>query len=247
VLTWDQCSYKFISNEDVVDSIRTVDEFPVEGMLMESMRRIDEFPQMLEMFPNDQILVTRVDKESDDVELSTNEKTILALLDEILSIKALIARAKMPLFEVYEALKLLKEKELIKTKDEHVKADGGGDGERTAAARVMRRRRNPLPFVAALMFFGATLFLGVHGFIENFDTHRAALIESIESNSIARNQVEENLRWLLEGYRAQYGAYPPSLTALEDVGLASPRLMKMADLFSFRYRLTPGRPAYTLL
>ena len=115
------------------------------------------------------------------------------------------------------------------------------------ARLVLKTRRNPLSFITVLLFFGATLFLGVHGFVENFDAHRAALIESIESNSIARNQVEENLRWIIKGYRAQYGVYPPSLAALEEVGLATPRLMQMANLFSFRYQLTPGRPAYTLL
>jgi ribosomal protein S8 len=247
VLTWDQCSYKFISNEDVVKSIRTIDEFNIEGMLMESMRRIDEFPQMLEMFPNDQILVTRADKEDDSDKKSTNETTILALLDDIMSIKALISCARMPLFEVYESLKSLKDKGLIKTKDEHIPANGETATEAAAAKAGLKLRRNPLPFVAALLLFGATLFMGIHGFVENFDAHSAELIESFESNSIVRNQVEENLRWLIEGYRAQYGAYPAKLTSLEDVGLASPRLMKMADLFSFRYRLTPGRPAYTLL
>jgi hypothetical protein len=247
VLTWDQCSYKFISNEDVVDSIRTIAEFSIEGMLMESMRRIDEFPHMLEMFPNDQILVTRVDKDDENkAEISTNEKTILGLLDEIMSMRALISRAKMPLFEVYEALKLLKDKELIKTKDDHT-ATGDNDPVATAAKKLLKMRRNPLSFVAVMLFFSATLFLGVHGFVENFDAHREALIESIESNSIARNQVDENLQWLIEGYRAQYGVYPPSLEALEEVGLASPRLMQMANLFSFRYQLTPGRPTYTLL
>ncbi len=248
VLTWDQCSYKFISNEDVVNSIRTIDEFSIEGMLMESMRRIDEFPHMLEMFPNDQILVTRVDKDGEDEDkISTNEKTILGLLDEIMSLRALISRAKMPLFEVYEALKLLQDKDLIKTKDDHVPSDVDSDPAAVAARKLLKSRRNPLSFVAVMLFFGATLFLGVHGFVENFDAHRAALIESIESNSIARNQVDENLKWLIEGYRAQYGVYPPSLEALEEVGLASPRLMQMADLFSFRYQLTPGRPTYTLL
>jgi hypothetical protein len=248
VLTWDQCSYKFISNEDVVNSIRTIDEFSIEGMLMESMRRIDEFPHMLEMFPNDQILVTRVDKDGENEDdKSTNEKTILGLLDEIMSVRALIACAKMPLFEVYEALKLLQEKGLIKTKDDHVPSADDSDPAAVAARKLLKARRNPLPFVAVMLFFGATLFLGVHGFVENFDAHREALIESIESNSIARNQVNENLKWLIEGYRAQYGVYPPSLKALEEVGLASPRLMQMASLFSFRYQLTPGRPTYTLL
>jgi hypothetical protein len=245
VLTWDQCSYKFISNEDVVDGIKAVSDFSIEGMLMESMRRIDEFPQTLDMFPSDSILVTRVDK-ADDVDedkMTENEKFILGLLDDIMSLRDLIAGGKMPLFEVYESLKLLKDKGLIKTKDDQPAVVE----EAAASKQIVKPRRNPLPFIAVSALFAATLFLGVHGFVQNYGAHRAAVIETIESNSIARNQVEEGLRWVIEAYRAQHGAYPRSLQSLEDTGLATPRLMKMADLFKFRYQLTPGRPTYTLL
>jgi hypothetical protein len=252
VLSWDQCAYKFISNEDVVDGIRTIGEFSIEGMLMESMRRIDEFPQMLEMFPSDQILIAREDRdeeleeEEEEEEMTQNQKAILALLDENILLRDLISIAKMPLFEVYESLKLLKEKGLIKTKEEQPKviAEGVAAAAKKAAAIP---RRNPFPFLLVLVLFLATLFLGVHGFVQNFDAQRAAVVESIESNSIARNQVEENLRWLIEAYRAEHGVYPPTLNALVDAGLATPRLMKMVDLFSFRYQLTPRRPTYTLL
>jgi hypothetical protein len=248
VLTWDKCSYKFISNEDVVKGIRSVADFNIEGMLMESMRRIDEFPRMLEMFPHDRIVITRVGDagDVDDVEkLTANAKAVSKLLDENTELHDLIARARLPLFEVYESLKLLQEKGLIETKDEqiHVVEEVAPRVKKTAA----KARRNAFPFIAAAALFTATLFLGIHGFVQNFDTHREAVIESIESNSIARNQVAENLRWLLEAYRAQYGVYPRSLSALEDAGLATPRIMAMTKLFDFRYQLTPGRPAYTLL
>jgi hypothetical protein len=245
VLSWEQCTYKFISNEDVVDGIPTSGEFSIEGMLMESMRRIDEFPQMLEMFPNDGILVTRSDKETGDEEMSQNEKVILESLGGTISLHDLIACAKMPLFEVYESLKLLSEKELIKTKDEQrVEPERA---EAKAAARKAASRRNPVPFVTASVLFAATLFLGLHGFVKNFEAHRIAVMQSIESNSIARNQVEEHLRWVLESYRAQYGAYPRSLKILKESGLATSRLLTLAELFSFRYQLTPGGTAYTLL
>ena len=59
--------------------------------------------------------------------------------------------------------------------------------------------------------------------------------------------MEENLRWVIEAYRAQHGGYPASLDALWEAGLASSQLMKMTELFSFRYQLTPARTTYTLL
>jgi hypothetical protein len=248
VLAWEQCAYKFISNEDVVEGIRTTGEYSIEGMLMESMRRIDEFPQLLEMFPSDRILVTRLDKGKDakDDKMIENERAVLGLLNDIMSLRDLIACAKMPLFEVYEALKLLTEKDLIKTKDEQPIVFDSGEAA-AAAHKAAQARRNPMPFIVVFALFAATLFLGIHGFVQNFGTHRKAVMESIESNSIARNQVEENLRWVIEAYRAQYGNYPSSLQNLEESGLASQRLMRLAELFSFRYQLTKGRPTYTLL
>jgi hypothetical protein len=245
VLSWDQCSYKFISNSDVVEGITTSGEFSIEAMLMESMRRIDEYPQMLDMFTSDRILVTRVDKDEDVEGLTKNEKWILALLDDSMSLRDLIARGKMPLFEVYESLKRLSEKELIKTKDEE--PDANEAVVKKAAARRAAARRNPVPFIAVLILFAATLFLGLHGFVKNFEAHRVAVMQSIESNSIARNQVEQRLRWVIEAYRAQHGMYPRSLDVLAESGIAPPRLLKMVDLFSFRYQLTPGSTAYTLL
>lgn len=246
VLTWDQCTYKFISNEEVVDGIRTIGEFSIEGMLMESMRRIDEYPQIHKMFPNDQIVVTRVDDAGDMIEeLTRNEISIFRLLQKPAKVRELIEKGQMPVFEVYESLKLLKERGLIETNDESADSDDG-TGAATSGVDV-HERRNRVPFVAALFIFAATLFLGVHGFVQNFDGYRAVVIESIESNSIVRSQAEENIRWLIEAYRAQNGVYPPSLEALEEVGLATPGLMKMTELFSFRYQLTPSRRAYTLI
>ncbi|MCK5407306.1 MAG: DUF4388 domain-containing protein, partial [Candidatus Krumholzibacteria bacterium] len=140
VLTWDQCTYKFISNEDVVDGIKAVGEFGIEGLLMESMRRIDEFPQMLEMFPNDRIMISRADDadESEHDKMTRNEKAILALLEKSTSFHGLVAKAKLPLFEVYESLKLLNERELIQTQDETPQAE---DGQTAAPSRVVAQKR----------------------------------------------------------------------------------------------------------
>ncbi|MDH3198573.1 MAG: DUF4388 domain-containing protein [Candidatus Krumholzibacteria bacterium] len=269
VLTWEQCSYKFISNEDIVAGIRTLGEFSVEAMLMESMRRIDEFPQMLAMFPTDQMLVTRVVKgvdaekekaegegegegkdegdggDGDDRELSQNETAILALLTDIVSIRDLVARGKMPLFEVYEALKLLKEKDLIKVKDEH----STGAGTTTAAGRSARGRAlgNPLPFVAAALLFCAAGAVGMGDVVRRVVTEGVDAAAIARDDALERSRLEHALRWRIEAYRARHGFFPPSLDALVTEGLASDAMLSRAEEMSLRYRLTPGRPTYTLL
>lgn len=249
VLTWEQCTYKFITNENIVKDIKTVGEYNIEAMLMESMRRIDEFPQLLLLFPNDSILVTlnAKDKAEKSDEKTANEKAVLELLSaRPISFRDIIAAAKMPLFEVYEALKLLKEKDLICTKDES--RENAPPAEQESAARTERGKQgNPTPLIIAVVLFGLSVFVGGHGLIKVVEPHKYLTIESLEDGSVARSQMGEKLRWLLEAYRAQYGAYPPSLDGLLSAGLATPQLLEKAERFSFRYSLTPGRPAYTLL
>ena len=242
VLTWEQCTYKFITNENIVKDIKTVGEYNIEAMLMESMRRIDEFPQMLGLFPNDRILVTLNDKAQGDKsdEMTSNAKAVLSLLSaHPVTLREILAAAKMPLFEVYEALKLLKEKDLIRTKDDS-QADAAPAEQESAAKTRRRPGGNPLPLLIALVLFGLSVFVGGHGLFKAVEPHKYLTIESLEESSIARGQVGEKLRWVLEAYRAQYGVYPPSLDALLTAGLATPQLLEKADRFSFRYSLTPS-------
>ena len=69
----------------------------------------------------------------------------------------------------------------------------------------------------------------------------------LQDGEMARTRLEHRLRWLIEAYRAENGAYPPNLEELVDGGLASEDLIEAANEVGFRYRLTPGRAAYTLL
>jgi len=247
MLTWEQCSYKFITSEEIVDGIRSPAQYSIEAMLMESMRRIDEFPQTLEMFPNDRILVTRVDDDSDDTDgLTRNEKGILALLTDIVSLRDLIASAGMPLFEVYEALKLLKDKGLVKTQDEARPARAGAG----AAAAQKAKRKGPgnlLPLAAVLVVFLAAAAFGFYQPVMKMISGDAFNVTFVQDDDQTRTRLDNTLRWHLEAYRATHGLYPPDLNALVTSGIASQSLIDDAEEQSFRYRLTPGRPAYTLL
>jgi len=351
VLTWEQCSYKFISNEEIVQGIKVLEHYSIEAMLMESMRRIDEFPHMLSQFPSDLTLISRIDPEPDKEEpgqeaegtpgtaatvatatatpfpeahepdqvsfgessvsepddptgidldkpgdepadagarsapasdqalearteslfdddddmglgeslsggnkdkkkktddMTQNEKDIFALVVGTISIRDLIAAGKMPTFEVYEALKLLSDKKRISARDVEVPSEGTEE----APSRRRRRRsgpRNPLPFVASLVLFTAAAVVGLYRPATHFASGDALQVTILQDGEMARTRLEHRLRWLIEAYRAENGSYPGSLDTLVGAGLAGDDLIDEARAVGFRYRLTPGRAAYTLL
>jgi len=258
VLTWEEGTYKFVTSHEIVDGIKSPESFNVEGMLMESMRRIDEFPQMLEMFPSEKLVFTRRENQPEPDEMTENEREVLALLDDPASLRDLIGRGKMPVFEVYESLKQLREKGLIDM--EEPEADDTEEPESGTRERARRGpTKNVLPFMtAALLFSGAVYagFSGVSGVsgptridasLENVTREALAAVQVPLDPAVARSRVEHQLRWCLEAYQAENGVYPASLSDLETGGLASPALIANARAHAFRYRLTANQTGYTLL
>ena len=244
VLTWDQCAYKFISNPEVVAGIKSLGQFSVEAMLMESMRRIDEFPQMLEMFPHDTLLVERSNDEYDTEGMTQNEKDILELLPAPLNLRDIIARGKMPLFEVYEALKLLKDKSLVTVAEtEPVTSD-----EVTATRSKVKRKRmgNMIPPVVAAAALVAAMTFGFKDAPKLLQGHFMTNLTTVQDDNLARARVEHNVRAHLEYFFAENGRYPSSLTELTEAKLASESLLARADAYDIRYQLTDGHSTYTL-
>jgi hypothetical protein len=246
MLSWQQCSYKFIPSEQIVKGLKTWGEFNIEGLLMESMRRIDEFPQMIKEFPEPTILISRSSLTAPE-DLSTNEKTVSAMLSQERTIEYLIAHGRMPAFEVYEALKHLKEKDLIEVHQDEpepeIKASATSSDGRTAR-RLFRR------FLATGCIFltcGLVVYVWGRTSFQQLRPQSELLRPNLFNEQLARHRAEEKLRWLIEGYRTQYGNYPRTLTQLQETNFVSITFMKQLEPFSFRYHLTPGKNAYTLI
>jgi hypothetical protein len=244
VLTWDQCSYKFISGDEIVAGVKSLGEHIVEPLLMECMRRIDEYPMLQEMFPGEGIRIAPTGRAVDpEAEMFESEKSVLAMLKSPRAVRDIVSRAKMPAFDTYDALRLLKEKGLIV-----LEADVTGSGESagtTASGRVRRQRGNPLMMGGCIIVFMGCAFVGAM-----HDADRAAAIARngvLVNDQAHRARVEYHVRWLIEAYRARNGFYPTDLGELGTSGLADRDTMQSAAVLDLRYKLTSDKQAYTLL
>ncbi len=245
VLTWDQCTYKFVSGEEIVGGVKSLGEFAVEPMLMESMRRIDEFPALLQAFPAQGIRITATGKEYQGEEpMLESEKLVLSLLKAARTMRDIIARANMPTYDAYESLKLLKEKGLILVEED---ARDGAVGEAHISGKVVRRskRGNPMLLVAASFVFFACVVVGAWN--KSDEVALVARDGILRGDTAARVRVEQRVRWLLEVYRAEHGVYPESLEGLAASGVANRTITERAATYRFEYRLTRDGSAYTLL
>jgi len=200
------------------------------------------------MFPSDSILVAPRGEGEERDDLTANERTILDLLGNIMSLRDIIAQGQMPLFEVYEALRGLRDKKLITTRDDSTAQTARGPSE-SARASSRRRMGNPLPVIAALGVLAASAAVGFRVPIRSvLAGEKPALSLSVRADDGAeRRRVEEHLRWTIEAYRARTGKWPARLEDLQADGLLSRDTLRRVESLGIRYRLTPARTAYTLL
>jgi len=248
VLGWEHCSYKFIAAPEVAAGVKAIADAGVEGLLMESMRRIDEFPLILKEFPDGAMSIRKRADAGAAGDLSAAEMAVMDLLTVERTIDEIIPRAKFPRFDTYEALKLLKENNLIEV-SQPVHPVSAGEEEPAAEKQTRSRRsRNPLPVVAAGLAFVVCALWGARDVLPVIDSGVGIVPGSATAGSARdRNRLEEEIRWHLEVYRAINGAYPGGLSVLDGFGTAPASLSRSAAEFSFRYYLTPGGDRYILL
>ena len=249
VLGWEQCSYKFIAGSDVAAGVKPLADAGVEGLLMESMRRIDEFPLILKEFPDGGMSIKRRSDAHGVQDLPPAEQAMLDLLSIERTIDEIIPRAKIPRFDTYEALKQLKEKNLIEVSQPDRATPAREEAPLVRKPPRGRGGRNPLPVLAAGLVFAACALWGARDVLPFFDRSTGALATAGATIRSARerNRIEEEIRWCLEVYRAKHGAYPDDLSLLDGDSVARESLSCRAKEWSFRYYLTPGRERYILL
>jgi hypothetical protein len=159
VLTWDQCSYKFVSGDEIVAGVKSVGEHIVEPLLMECMRRIDEYPMLQEMFPSEGIRIAATAREIDpEAEMFESEKSVLAILKTPRAVRDIMSRAKMPAFDTYRRSSFSRRKAPSSSRRE-VPASTAMLVAR-ASQRTRRQHGNPLVIGACVILFTACAFVG---------------------------------------------------------------------------------------
>ncbi|MDH3217064.1 MAG: DUF4388 domain-containing protein [Candidatus Krumholzibacteria bacterium] len=247
VLTWEQCSYKFIPGLDIITGIKTWGDHNVEGMLMESMRRIDEFPETLKLLPDLSTRVSRAGKADESHDLTANETRISDLLDKERTLSSLIGHAKCPRYETYEAIRHLHDKGLVEIRvDQSIEIVKSKSKKRTRKKR-QRGKRNILPVVVSCLLFLLSLAWGASGLVPYIQHFVSSGTYHTDKSTITRNRAKDRLGWLLEGYYAQHGRYPSKLSQLTKAGLTNEAFLREIDGYSFRYHLTAEGRRYTLL
>lgn len=244
VITWDQLSYKFVSGDEVVSGVKSFGDYAVEPLLMECMRRIDEYPMLLKAFPADEVRISASGRAPDpEAEMMESEKAVLAIVVQARTVRDIVARAQLPSFDVYEALKLLKEKGLITVAED---LSSGLTAEATIAARAQRRKRgNPMTMIAAAFMFSSCLMFGAWRNTNHFMC--IAQDGTVSRDPAARARVEHHVRFVVEAYRAETGAYPNTLEALRENGYVDRTTLNRAADFDLRYKLTRDGTGFTLL
>jgi hypothetical protein len=250
VLTWEQCSYRFIPGPEVTAGMKVLVDVAVEGMLMESMRRIDEFPLILKEFPSGDIKVKRRAGAVRGDKIASREAVVFEMLSVERTIDDLVAHAKIPLFETYEALRQLKESNLIEA-EERVPLEP--EIEKTDAITKQprsKRRRNLLPLFASAVVFVASGLWGSRNITPLFDRYTGGeTAQNIRAKASLRerNEIEDQLRWYLEIYRAGNGTYPVELARLGETGVAPESFLQTVKDHALRYQLTQKGHRYILL
>jgi hypothetical protein len=98
---------------------------------------------------------------------------------------------------------------------------------------------------AASFMFASFLMFGAWRNTDHFN--RIVHDGTVSRDPAARARVEHHVRFVVEAYRAENGAYPATLEALRDAGYVDRGTLGRAADFDLRYKLTRDGTAYTLL
>ena len=259
VLSWPTCYYKFNIGNQILQGVKSFASLKVEGILMESMRRIDELPELLRIFPSEEMTVKRLAMPKDKPpKLDKVEEIIYEMLESEVRIGHLISTAKMPRFCTYEALKNLLENGLLEIGEKPVEREE--KAEVTVAPVVKKRKKIFAPTFAVLAFLVVSFAIGefvIPAILPpgwNADFPGAQAGDAPPETGLCAHTMEElnrrltgaSLRYAIEEYRAVTGSYPMTLETLAAKNIVAGSLIEDAQRYGFIYHSAGANGSYSL-
>jgi hypothetical protein len=259
VLSWPRCYYKFNIGNQILQGVKSFASLKVEGVLMESMRRIDEFPELLRIFPSEEMGVKRLTQSTDEPpELDKQEEIIYEMLESEVRIGHLISTAKMPRFCTYEALKNLLEKGLLEIGEKP--AEREEKVEVSVAPVRKEKKRSFVPTFAIVLFLLISFAIGEYlipyilppGW--NATTFEVTAEAAPTGTRLCAASLHElklrligaSLRQGIEEHRALTGSYPITLEILAVRNIIPASLIDDAQKYGFVYRSLDAGGSYSL-
>ncbi len=260
VLSWPKSHYKFITGMHVLSGVKSFASIKVEGLLMESMRRIDEFPEMLRIFPSEEMLLKRLPKPpGKEIRLEKHEDVIYEILSDEHSLGEVVSISRMARFSTYEALKMLLEKGLLEITQNVVKEDEEEE-ETTVKSKTRRKKGRIAPAIAAVLILTACCSIGEY-LVPRFlpPGWTPASIAGIDDSPVTEDRflagslgqlqlrmLEGSVRESLEEYIASRGSYPVTLEVLVVRKYMSEKVLESVRRNGLIYRMDSNGSSYTL-
>ena len=225
--TWREGTYQFIGGEEALAGLRHRVPMKIDSLLMEGARRADEWPRLTERLPGLDVVLDAV--HAPPMHLGRRAVSVLSHLSEVMSLGDLVARAKVPEFDVYEIVVQAMDADIV-----HVL-------ERPQPVRVVEREERPRPSKATRRSERSWT-------LSRPNAWSLALVVSIcaawgawfvhprlsdtrakpEARALAAEQARVQLRSALEVHRCLHGRYPVAVADLAYDNLASPALLLRA-------------------
>lgn len=224
--TWREGTYQFVGGDEALQGLRHRIALKIDAVLMEGARRADEWPRLQERLPGPEVVI---DLTHTPTSLGPRAVGVLGQLTGVMRLGELIARARVPEFEVYEIVAAAVEAgavHIVSVPEPVVEErPARSPAPRVLAAAPSRLWSLPRPL-------GWTLALGL-GLASAFGVwvvapHISPPGAHSAAEALDRAQARDALRRDLALFHTLHGRYPESLLELAASGLTRPGLIHRA-------------------
>jgi len=150
VLLWKEGKYQFLPHKTLYSSSRIKVSIDPNRLLMEGMRRIDEWPRIQSNLPDSTITFEKKEKAEIPLKMGRDEKIILEIIDENITLKGLIEKSGLGKYRTYQAVYNLLELGAVIKKSE-----------KKVVEKKEKRRKIKFP-VNILSIFLLVVFIGIN-------------------------------------------------------------------------------------